>query len=67
MEKILNLDKIQEAKVNNTYFPFFSVTNSFIDNEISKRLTKDFPSISRGGSFPIEALKSGASFIQLVE
>ncbi|SVC62373.1 uncharacterized protein METZ01_LOCUS315227, partial [marine metagenome] len=67
MKKILNLDKIQEAKVNKTYFPFFSVTNSFIDNEISKRLTKDFPSISRGGSFPIEALKSGASFIQLVE
>ena len=67
MEKILNLDKIQEAKVNNTYFPFFSVTNSFIDNEISKKLTKDFPNISTGGSFPIEDLKSGASFVQLVE
>ena len=67
MNKILDLKKIKEAKVNKEAFPFFSVSNVFLNNKITKDLTKDFPEILKGGSFPSESLTAGPSFKKLIE
>ena len=67
MNKILDLKKIKEAKVNKEAFPFFSVSNVFLNNKSTKELKKDFPEILKGGSFPSDSLKAGPSFKKLVD
>ena len=67
MNKILDLKQIKEAKVNKEAFPFFSVSNVFLNNKITKDLTKDFPEILKGGSFPSDSLTAGPSFKKLVD
>ena len=52
--KYLNLKQIQEAEVQDDYFPFFTVTNSFLEDIDSSALIEDFPDISEGGSFPVD-------------
>ena len=50
----LNLKKIQETEVKKEYFPFFTVSNSFLEDVDSSELVEDFPDISEGGSFPVD-------------
>jgi len=50
----LNLKKIQETKVQKEFFPFFTVSNSFLEDVNSSALVEDFPDISEGGSFPVD-------------
>ena len=50
----LNLKQIQETEVQDDYFPFFTVANSFLEDIDSSALVDDFPDISEGGSFPVD-------------
>ena len=50
----LNLKQIQETEVEDDYFPFFTVANSFLEDIDSSELVEDFPDISEGGSFPVD-------------
>ena len=50
----LNLKQIQETEVQDDYFPFFTVANSFLEDIDSSALIEDFPDISEGGSFPVD-------------
>ena len=50
----LNLKQIQETEVQDDYFPFFTVANSFLEDIDSSALVEDFPDISEGGSFPVD-------------
>ena len=50
----LNLKQIQETEVQDDYFPFFTVANSFLEDIDSSALVEDFPGISEGGSFPVD-------------
>jgi len=43
----LNLKQIQETKVKDDYFPFFTVGNSFLEDIDSYALVEDFPDISQ--------------------
>lgn len=62
----LNFQKIQETEVQNEYFPFFTVNNSFLENVDSSKLVEDFPDISAGGSFPVD-LNSGQNIKDLIK
>ena len=50
----LNLKKIQDTEVQKEYFPFFTISNSFLEDVDSSALVEDFPDISEGGSFPVD-------------
>lgn len=50
----LNLKQIQETEVQDDYFPFFTVADSFLEDIDSSALVEDFPDISEGGSFPVD-------------
>lgn len=42
------------------------IVRDFVDAESLERIERDFPDIQQGGSFPVESLKYGAGFEQLV-
>ena len=62
----LNLKKIYETVVQNEYFPFFTVNNSFLEDVDSSQLVEDFPDISEGGSFPVD-LNAGQNIKDLIK
>jgi SM-20-related protein len=62
----LNLKKIQETEVQKEYFPFFTVSNSFLEDVNSSALVEDFPDISEGGSFPVD-LNAGQNIKDLIK
>ena len=62
----LNLKKIQETEVKKEYFPFFTVSNSFLEDVDSSELVEDFPDISEGGSFPVD-VNSGQNIKDLIK
>jgi hypothetical protein len=62
----LNFKKIQEIEVQNDYFPFFTVSNSFLEDVDSSALVEDFPDISEGGSFPVD-LNAGQNIKDLIK
>ena len=67
MTDILELKKIKDARVVDDNFPFFTVSNAFIDKLIIKSLVEDFPLVSAGGSFLSKDLNAGPSFLKLVK
>ena len=62
----LNLKKIQETEVQKEYFPFFTVSNSFLEDVNSSALVEDFPDISEGGSFPV-GVNAGQNIKDLIK
>jgi len=62
----LNLKKIQETEVKKEYFPFFTVSNSFLEDVDSSELVEDFPDISEGGSFPVD-VNAGQNIKDLIK
>jgi SM-20-related protein len=61
----LNLPHLEEAPVQSKPFPFVLVPN-FINEERLEAIEKDYPRISRPGSFPLETLSAGPAFSALV-
>ena len=64
---MLNFESISNAEINSNYFPFFTVKDALSSNEFHSNLVSDFPSINKGGSFPLEAVALGESVQRLVE
>ena len=62
----LNLKQIQETEVQDDYFPFFTVGNSFLEDIDSSALVEDFPDISEGGSFPVD-VNTGQNIKDLIK
>ena len=50
MGALIDLNSIKSAPVDDTFFPFFSVSNCIEDN--GKSLAKEFPDLEKGGSYP---------------
>ena len=65
--KLINSEKLSKAPVNKDFFPFFHVENIFLDSINSALIVSDFPDISDGGSFHIDAIPSGESIRKLIE
>tara|TARA_Y100001970_G_scaffold285454_1_gene405277 strand:+ start:14782 stop:15399 length:618 start_codon:yes stop_codon:yes gene_type:complete len=51
MQKILNLEKIENSIVDRDYFPFFHIQDSISDSYF-KEIIENFPDFKSGGSFP---------------
>jgi SM-20-related protein len=62
----LNLKKIQDTEVQKEYFPFFTISNSFLEDVDSSALVEDFPDISEGGSFPVD-VNAGQNIKDLIK
>ena len=62
----LNLKKIQDTEVQKEYFPFFTISNSFLEDVDSSALVEDFPDISEGGSFPVD-VNTGQNIKDLIK
>ena len=62
---MLNLPSLEEARVHAKPFPFVVVPN-FVTDESLEEIDRDYPAITKPGSFPLEALRSGPSFAKLV-
>ncbi len=57
--QLLDKNKLNLAKVDNNFFPYFHVENALSNFLNSSDLVKDFPDIDSGGSFPSDNLKQG--------
>ncbi len=58
---MLNLPALEQAPVNAKPFPFVVVPN-FVDEKRLDEIEKDYPVITKPGSFPLETLRSGPEF-----
>ncbi len=58
---MLNLAALEQASVHLNPFPFVAVPN-FIDEKALEPIEKDYPSVSKPGSFPLETLRFGPGF-----
>ncbi|OGV27623.1 MAG: hypothetical protein A3F18_07540 [Legionellales bacterium RIFCSPHIGHO2_12_FULL_37_14] len=65
MKQILNLEKLKNAKVDATYFPYLTVEQFINDSELSNVIA-DFPKIKVRGSVPYQALNYGSYFKGLI-
>ena len=64
---MLNFELIKKAEINSEFYPFFSVQDVFLNKEDHNRITKDFPSINKGGSFPSDSVSYGKSIQSLID
>ena len=64
---MLNFELIKKAEINSEFYPFFSVQDVFLNKEDHNRITKDFPSINKGGSFPSDSVSYGESIQTLID
>ena len=64
---MLNFELIKKAEINSEFYPFFTVQDVFLNKEDHKRITKDFPSINKGGSFTSDSVSYGDSIQSLID
>ncbi len=58
---MLNLAALEQASVHLNPFPFIAVPN-FIAGNALEAIEKDYPAVSKPGSFPLETLRFGPGF-----
>ena len=64
---MLNFELIKKAEINSEFYPFFTVQDVFLNKVDHNRITKDFPSINKGGSFPSDSVSYGKSIQSLID
>ena len=64
---MLNFELIKKAEINSEFYTFFTVQDVFLNKEDHNRITKDFPSINKGGSFPSDSVSYGKSIQSLID
>jgi SM-20-related protein len=62
----LNLDALRAANVSQQPFPYLIVPG-FVRAEALAGIEKDYPSIDKPGSFPLDTLQYGPAFTQLMD
>lgn len=65
--KLLNNEKFLEVSVNQEYFPFFHIENIFLNKVDSELVIKDFPDITEGGSYHLNAVSAGDYIKELID
>lgn len=64
--QILDLDRLQSVPLNTDPFEHV-IVSAFIRPEWEDRLIADFPTIDKGGSFPLSTVHFGADFARLID
>ena len=62
---MLDIEAIKTAPLKTTPYPYMVVKQSILATELGK-LLKDFPSIAHPGSIPLDTVKGGPQFEQLI-
>ncbi len=62
---MLNLPSLEQAAVQAKPFPFIVVPN-FLNEERLEEIEKDYPVITKPGSFPLETSSAGPAFSNLM-
>lgn len=62
----LNLEALRSARVTEAPFPYL-VVPGFVRTEAISAIEKDYPAMDRPGSFPLDTLRYGPAFGQLIE
>jgi len=60
MTQFLNKDLLMDLPIQSDYFPFISVDNIFLSTSNANNLLKDFPVITKGGSFNVSSDKENS-------
>jgi hypothetical protein len=63
---LLNINAFRSAALNSQPFDYLMVPN-FVSPENCARIIADYPSIDRGGSFPLSSLSYGGVFAELCD
>ena len=58
---MLNLPSLEQAQVHAKPFPFIVVPNFVNDNQLDE-IERDYPVITKPGSFPLESIRGGPGF-----
>lgn len=66
MNKIIDYTAIENTDVQQTPYPFFGIDNVFAESS-HQSLLEDFPTISSGGSFPLESIEVKGALAKLIE
>lgn len=66
MTNYLNIEKIKSAAPKREPFEYV-VIKDVLNRDVSDQISKDFPEINDGGSYPLSHLKYGPAFKQLIE
>jgi hypothetical protein len=62
---IVNLDSLTRSQIQEEPFPYVVLTD-FLRPEFAGDINRDFPEIKSGGSYPLQVLKYGKVFEQLI-
>jgi SM-20-related protein len=63
---ILDLEKLRSAELVTHPFDYL-ILSDFIQPQWQDRLIADYPSVKRGGSFPLQTVKCGTKFSKLID
>jgi hypothetical protein len=63
---IIDLDVLRGAELHEDPFPYLVLEN-FLRADFADGVSRDFPEIRAGGSYPLQVLKYGGTFQQLIE
>lgn len=66
MTSLLNLNALRNAPVQTDPYPFFTVDQSILSDDVMN-VIKDFPKIQDGGSFNLDDVKYGPQFDRLLK
>ncbi|MEZ5508140.1 MAG: 2OG-Fe(II) oxygenase [Gammaproteobacteria bacterium] len=66
MTSLLNLNALRNAPVQTDPYPFFTVDQSILPDDVMN-VIKDFPKIQDGGSFNLDDVKYGPQFDRLLK
>jgi SM-20-related protein len=61
----INIGKFNNTPLSTTPFDY-SVVPEFVHASVFEKIVKDYPAISKSGSFPLNGLKGGAAFNELI-
>jgi SM-20-related protein len=64
--RILDLEKLRSARLNTDPYDYL-VVSGFIRPEWQDRLIRDYPSVRKGGSFPLSTVRCGPDFSRLIK
>ena len=65
-DPMLNLPSLERATVQAKPFPFVVIPN-FVNEESLEEIERDFPVITKPGSFPLETLRAGPGFSRFMQ
>src|SRR5579862_2113309 len=65
-DPVLDFDRLRATAVESVPFPFLIVPG-FVETAWKDGIARDFPEVTKAGSFPLPSLRYGPAFAALIE